>query len=353
MEYLISIIIPVYNGENYIRNTIEQIERSSYKNIEIVAVNDGSTDNSLLILSELKKKDDRITIVNKTNGGIISARNSGIKAAHGDYICFCDQDDFVDINMYSTMVHDLIVNGADMAICAHNTQYSDIKIIQATSIKERKCLEQDEIVKQLLIPLVIKNSKTYKGAVSGWYGTIWNCMFSRKMIEDNHIHFKRFLDYEDDYLFAIDSMIASQKICLCPKAYYTWSYNADSESHKDRKKYTEDFSDRVMQLNEYIKERFVMAGIDYAYSEEWKNYIGCQSFIRVLRNECSDKNPKSCREKINYLKEYIKSEQIKNSLDKYKDYSNSRKSRIVLGCFKYKFICVGYIINKYFFYLNV
>lgn len=99
MNELISVVIPIYNVENYIDKCIETVIKQTYKNIEIILVDDGSTDNSGYKCEEWKKKDNRIVVLHKENGGLSSARNAGIDVAKGKYISFIDSDDYVDYSM--------------------------------------------------------------------------------------------------------------------------------------------------------------------------------------------------------------------------------------------------------------
>ena len=100
MSEKISIIIPVYNVEKYLRRCLNSIINQTYKDIEIILVDDGSTDNSGKICDEYKEKDNRIVVIHKENGGLSDARNAGIDIAKGKYIGFIDSDDFADIRMY-------------------------------------------------------------------------------------------------------------------------------------------------------------------------------------------------------------------------------------------------------------
>lgn len=100
-----SIIVAVYNIEKYINQCVESIINQTYSNIEIILVNDGSTDNSLHILQEWKKKDKRIKIINKINGGLSSARNEGFKIATGEYIAYIDGDDWISLSMFEKLSH--------------------------------------------------------------------------------------------------------------------------------------------------------------------------------------------------------------------------------------------------------
>lgn len=114
---LISIIIPVYNVEKYIANCLNSIVNQTYKNLEIIIINDGSTDLSIEIAFEFQKNDNRIFIFNKENGGVASARNYGLDSANGEFIGFVDPDDFVDVRMYEVLYNNLVNAEADISAC--------------------------------------------------------------------------------------------------------------------------------------------------------------------------------------------------------------------------------------------
>lgn len=113
MDNLISIIVPVYNVESYLRKCIESILNQTYKNLQIILVDDGSPDNSGAICDEYAAKDNRIEVVHKANGGVTSARKAGLELAKGDYIGFVDSDDWIEPNMYEEMLENLLQTGAD------------------------------------------------------------------------------------------------------------------------------------------------------------------------------------------------------------------------------------------------
>ncbi len=117
MKDLISVIVPVYNAERYLDRSIGSILNQSYKNIEVICVNDGSRDNSLEKLYEMQKNDSRIKIINQENGGVSRARNEGLKHVKGDYIQFVDADDDLDPDYFTIQLGRIKETGADMAIC--------------------------------------------------------------------------------------------------------------------------------------------------------------------------------------------------------------------------------------------
>ena len=113
----ISIIIPIYNLEKYLDKCIKSILNQTFKDFELILVNDGSTDKSGVICDNYKKVDDRIVVIHKENGGTSSARNIGIDIARGKYIGFVDGDDYIHENMYYELYENLIKNNSDISIC--------------------------------------------------------------------------------------------------------------------------------------------------------------------------------------------------------------------------------------------
>lgn len=116
---LISVVVPVYNVEKYLERCVVSIVNQTYTNLEIVLVDDGSTDQSGFICDELKNQDDRIKVVHKLNEGLGLTRNRGVREARGDYICFIDSDDYIDKQYIETIYFDLKKHAADVCYCGH------------------------------------------------------------------------------------------------------------------------------------------------------------------------------------------------------------------------------------------
>ncbi|EME5412439.1 glycosyltransferase family 2 protein, partial [Enterococcus faecalis] len=120
---LVSVVIPVYNVEKYVEKCLDSVINQTYQNLEIIIVNDGSTDNSLSICQKKKLSDSRIKLINKENGGLSSARNAGIECAQGEFICFIDSDDWIELDYI-----EVLLNGME------NTNV-DISVIQMIKVK--------------------------------------------------------------------------------------------------------------------------------------------------------------------------------------------------------------------------
>ena len=117
----VSVVVPVYNSEKFLEYCIQSILNQTYTNIELILVNDGSTDNSLNICAKYKLEDDRVVVINQKNMGVSVARNNGIIHATGEYLQFVDSDDFVDINMTEKLIYAAKENKASMVICGYRS----------------------------------------------------------------------------------------------------------------------------------------------------------------------------------------------------------------------------------------
>ena len=144
MKYLVSVIVPVYKVEKYIYQCVDSIISQTYSNLEIILIDDGSPDRCPAICDEYVKKDNRIKVVHKQNGGLSSARNAGIDFASGDFITFVDSDDYLADNYVEKMYLALINNNVDMCFCKKNLVYEkDKDKIEIIASKE-KCLKNNE-----------------------------------------------------------------------------------------------------------------------------------------------------------------------------------------------------------------
>ena len=174
----ISVIIPVYGVEKYIRQCLESVINQTYKNLEIIVVNDGTRDNSMKIVEEYLS-DKRIKIINKENGGLSSARNLGLKNATGDYISFVDSDDWIELFLYEKLVENL--NNEDIVIF-NFYEFNDLtkeKVLSKINVRE------------------ITNFNRGKFFYKKTYYACWNKLYKKKYLEKIRVKFIEGIIYED------------------------------------------------------------------------------------------------------------------------------------------------------------
>ena len=170
MDSLISVIVPVYNVENYLDRCVDSIVNQTYKNLEIILVNDGSTDSSGRKCDEWKKKDNRILVVHKKNGGLSDARNAGLEVANGTYIGFVDSDDFISLDMYRILLKTMIETNSDIVEC-NRRSFTDSDIIHEANT-DSFSVEVFDTEKALLELILERKLKQ----------TAWNKLYQRQII---------------------------------------------------------------------------------------------------------------------------------------------------------------------------
>lgn len=198
---LVSIIVPIYNVEKYLEKCVCSILNQDYNNLEVILVNDGSTDKSLEICERLQKKDNRIKIINQKNLGVSAARNNGFYYSKGDYICFIDSDDIMEIDMVSTLVKLLQENECEVANCNIHIIEKDKTERNFYTNKNIKIYNSSELKKYFLL-----------GKVSH---ACWDKMYKREILEK--VNFVLNSTSEDRYFCwklykTINKMVVTSKV---------------------------------------------------------------------------------------------------------------------------------------------
>lgn len=203
----ISVIIPVYNAEKTIGNIISKLVVQKYKNIEIIAINDGSVDNSLGILRKFAKKDNRVIVVNQKNAGASAARNVGIKKATGKFITFIDSDDDISDELIYELAR-YARNGTDFIMCGMSI--GDKTIIAPNMHIEKK----SSIVNYVLRSLLTKNLL---------YGPCCK-LFRRAIIIDNKVMFPEDVSYGEDTIFVLSYLRYAANFAVIEQSLYRYNF---------------------------------------------------------------------------------------------------------------------------------
>lgn len=208
---LVSIIIPVYNTENYLKECLNSIFNQTYKNIEIICVNDGSTDNSLKILKEFESKYNNITIINlEQNQGVSNARNEALSIVKGDYVCFVDSDDYIEKDFCKELLNGF-TNEIDL-VCGGHVKLNNLGHKISPWIP--KINISSDIINDILQLTKHRN--------------VSQKMFKTKIIKENNILFDKSLHYMEDALFLVTYIQFCKKACGIKKPLYVVRINMNS-----------------------------------------------------------------------------------------------------------------------------
>ena len=211
MAERLSVIIPVYRTEKYLEKCRNSVISQSYKELEIILVDDGSDDRCPDICDSFAEKDGRIKVIHKKNGGLSSARNAGLDTASGDFVTFVDSDDFIDSDMYSYMMGER--GGCDAVCCSYLAVTNGGKK-PAPSFPEKKIFAPDEAVHELLKDGKLKNY-------------VWNKIFSRRLFEN--VRFPEGMNFEDIPVTA-ELFGKANAVCVLPEAKYNYVIRRDGIS---------------------------------------------------------------------------------------------------------------------------
>ncbi|MBQ2966591.1 MAG: glycosyltransferase [Clostridia bacterium] len=276
----VSIIVPVYNAEKYLERCISSLQKQTLQEIEIILVDDASTDNSLAICKEKAERDARIKVIHKENEGAGYARNTALKMATGEYIGFLDSDDFVAPEMFQTLCDkaeqyssDLVMSGV---LFVDGNMFSEKgECERKTYFEEDTHFDTEESLKKLRMGIV---GATPEDADDSKYGmSIWKNLFRRAIIEQNNLSFQSEREMlSEDALFMVDYIACIRKATGIRKAFYHYCRNASSIS----KAYKKDRFEKSLVFIKEVERRFEKD----IKPEEYRIYINrfWQAMCRVI-----------------------------------------------------------------------
>ena len=214
---LISIIVPVYNVEDYLPRCIDSILKQSYSKLEIIIVDDGSTDNSSYICDEYMHKDSRIKVIHQQNAGVSVARNTALSIINGYYVAFVDSDDWIHPNYIEKMLYAIKMYNAELACCAYKkVEYSDNF--------QFKNENQDEFETKLIL---VNSSNNYLPG----HGSACCKLFQSNIIKDYNLSFPIGIRYAEDYIFGCQYMMHCKRIVDMNIILYYYFQRATSATH--------------------------------------------------------------------------------------------------------------------------
>ena len=259
----VSVIVPFYNVEGYIEKCLDTLVNQTLEDIEIILVNDGSKDNSILIAKKfLENYPKKIVYLEKENGGLSDARNYGIPYAKGEYIAFLDSDDYVEKNMYEEMYALAKKENSDMVQCNFYWEYID------KNKKKIGDMQKYSNKKELIT----------KGRVEAW-----NKLIKREILENEEIRFPKGLRYEDvEFTYKLAPYLEKVSFIDKPFIHYIQRQNSISNSQNERTAEIFDILDNVIK---YYKEKNIYEEYKNELEYIYVKTVFCRSLLRMTKIE--------------------------------------------------------------------
>ena len=332
----ISIIVPVYNVERYLRQCIDSILAQTYKDFELLLIDDGSPDNSGTICDEYAKKDPRIRVFHKPNGGVSTARNLGIDNARGEYISFIDADDYVEPNFLEEMLNAMNRYNADLVCCGTwESVKPDGRYACIMKTDKDKKFTRNEMLIEVLAP-------------DSCGGAPFNKLYKASIIKSNQIKFPEDMKYWEDSSFAIKYTLHCTQTAYISNVLYHYVANDTSATHKKITTKTIDhrYIDRLKvnrlyrEALEPLHDRAVISALN---ARVFVSNLGMANSIITRYDDKDDKKEiffKLRKNLILYFRDYLKNPRY------FKFLRKKTAIRLLLQVYLYKIYVFVYKIKQ-------
>lgn len=313
---LVSIIIPAYKAGKYIDRCLKSIILQTHKNIEIILVNDGSPDDTGILLDEYAKKDKRIKVIHKPNGGVSSARNEGLKHATGNFICFVDIDDEIKPDYVKCMYDALIKHNADISICSLISEGKNNSFSIEGLPHEQLFIFPDSLDDFINV---------YN---SGVFMPPYCKLYKKEKITNG---FPEYTNYGEDEIFNLQYFSNIKSAIVVPNPQYIYYLNESSLSHKDG---IELINKRITNL----KIRQSLLNSIYGENSKNANYLTSKFLIRHIFGIIEEKiiSKTKTKEIIESLENITKNKDVQFALNIYPKHINDKKTNLIWRCLRKK-----------------
>lgn len=272
-EKRLSVIVPVYNVEDYLEECVDSLLKQSYLNTEILLIDDGSVDKSGKICDACALKDDRVRVIHKENAGVSEARNTGLEAATGAYIAFADSDDLVEKSIYTELIGIMERNGTDCACCSYEA-FTDGGVTQERTDSRRA--DNAAIAGGTEAFKLFLRENEYAPAV-------WNKVFRREALEsaEGLIRFEANLTVGEDEKWLAEIFCGRDtSVSFLAKPLYRWRRRDDSASHKEKQGITKHNLDCIRVQEEIMETTKTLQDAELEELLKWRLYL---SILEVVK----------------------------------------------------------------------
>jgi len=312
----ISVIIPAYNAEDCLLKSAKSVLCQTSADLELIIVDDGSTDATAEICASLAERDGRGRVISQINSGVSAARNAGMAAAKGEYIAFVDADDVLEQGAYRKMRQAMESTGADCAMCGHWRTYPDGHREEDPPPFESGRADWPEIREKLLIPLLA--DRISENLV---LGTVWRYLFRRERIEALGLSFSG--AYLEDELFLIEYFAEETSLACVSEPLYCYFQNPKSATRRYMPRLLETFMSSF-RAKEGLVERY-----DIAPPDCWRDNTAWAGLLIAVGNEFAPGNAAGLRERIGNLKKLCAEPIFAHALKNYAPSGLNRNKTLV------------------------
>lgn len=291
----ISVIVPIYKVEKYIRECVESIIGQSYENLEIILVDDGSPDNCPAICDEYAKSDNRVKVVHKNNGGLMSARQAGLEVAVGDYVTFVDGDDSIEPDMYARFADAIGKYSPDMALCEFYYSFSDRKEPSKQHL-EKEFYTKAEMEAEIY-PAMLFSGEYYEFGVMP---CCWSKLFKRELLERHLYSVDQRIKMGEDAAFTYPCLLEAESLAYISAPLYNYRQENASMSNS----YDANMADTILIPYRILKKSFGKYEGRYNLDRQLNMYLFYLLNV-LLRNESKSSNSRTAKYEKMLLRETI------------------------------------------------
>lgn len=283
----VSVIVPIYNMEKYLKKSLSSLKEQTLKNIEFICVNDGSKDKSLEIMNSFAQSDKRFKIINQPNSGAGKARNNGLKLAAGEYIAFLDPDDWIDNTTYEKLYEQAKRQDCDLLVFNYKNVDEKGKTLSSVRFKDNfkgifdlnseKCFNWRNVKEKVF---------------GGFFYASWNKIYRKDFITNNKIHFTN-CSLSEDNAFVFASTLMAKKIGYNDDVYYNYLSRNNSAVHK-----ITDKNFCIFKVYDAVMSVIKKCGVSLELKKELDDYIEDTLLYHYKRIKSRDKYEEICKKKL-------------------------------------------------------
>lgn len=300
---LLSVIVPVFNVERFVGVCLDSILAQDFSDFELIIVDDGSTDNSGKICDDYALRDERIRVIHKKNGGLDTARRTGIENASGDYVTFVDSDDMIESDMYSYMMNFVDTYSADIVICGIRKSFDDGSELLEKPAVMSGFFDKDAM-KEKIYPRMLADFDFYR---FGIYPAMWNKIYNRKILADIYDNLDMGIAMGEDAAVFYPAMLKAQSVYIIDdKFFYHYRIHQSSMCMSYQKKFISGNKVLISRLNRIFTENENCKTL----KRQLIFYSVYMSYNGIL-NVFSRQNKMSFFDKKNVITDYLETEYIK------------------------------------------